>query len=259
MKVVILAGGLGTRLSEETLIKPKPLVEIGDMPILWHIMKHYSFYGFSEFLICCGYKGYLIKEFFVNYSIHASDITVDISSKEIQTHSSKLDENWKVTLVDTGENTLTGGRLKKIFPYLDQDSDFFMTYGDGVSDVNISSLLEFHNRQNTLATVTAVKPPARFGYLNITKESNLVSSFEEKSMDDQKFINGGFFVLSPKVLNYIDSDMTSWEMEPLKILASESNLSAFKHDGFWHPMDTLRDKNYLNNLWSTNSAPWKKW
>jgi glucose-1-phosphate cytidylyltransferase len=259
MKVVILAGGLGTRLSEETMLKPKPLVEIGDMPILWHIMKHYSYYGFNEFLICCGYKGYLIKEFFVNYSFHASDITVDISSKKIETHSSNLNENWKVTLVDTGENTLTGGRLKRIYPYLENDSDFLMTYGDGVSNININNLLKFHKSQKTLATVSAVKPPARFGYLNIAEESNLVGSFEEKNMDDQKFINGGFFVLSPKVLNYIDSDMTSWELEPLKKLSKEKNLSAYRHNGFWHPMDTLRDKNYLNNLWLSNSAPWKLW
>jgi len=255
MKAVILAGGLGTRISEESHLKPKPMIEIGNKPILWHIMKIYSAYGINEFIICLGYKGYLIKEYFANYFLHTSDITFDIAHNKMKIHYNDA-EHWQVTLVDTGEETMTGGRLKRVKPYLN-GKDFCFTYGDGVSDVNISQLIEFHNKQNLLATVTAVQPPGRFGALNM--EQNKIVGFEEKPQGDHSWINGGFFVLSPKVIDFIKDDSTVWEREPMEKLAQAGHLSAFIHKGFWHPMDTLRDKNYLENLWETNTAPWKVW
>lgn len=258
MKAVILAGGLGTRLSEETLIKPKPMVEIGGKPILWHIMKIYSFYGINDFIICCGYKGYLIKEYFSNYFLHLSDVTFNIKDQKMQVHKT-FSEEWKVTLVDTGLNTMTGGRLKRIKNYL-SDEDFCFTYGDGLSDVNVGELIKFHKEGNHLASLTAAKPPGRFGSLKLGSlklTANNIESFQEKPKD--AWINGGFFVLSPKVLNYIEGDSTTWEKEPMETLALESKLKAFKHNGFWQPMDTLRDKNYLEQLWESNNAPWKIW
>lgn len=255
MKTVILAGGLGTRLSEVTNIKPKPMVEIGGKPILWHIMKIYSSYGFNEFVICCGYKGYMIKEYFSNYFLHQSDVTFNMSNNEIEIHK-KRSEPWKVTLIDTGLDTMTGGRIKRIGKYLENEENFFLTYGDGLSDVNIKELLDFHKSNGKLATLTATLPPGRFGALEF--EGNLVRKFKEKPKGDGARINGGFFVLSPKILEYLDDDSTVWEQEPLEKLANEGNLTAFKHDGFWQPMDTLKDKNYLDSLWKSN-APWKKW
>ena len=258
MKAVILAGGLGTRLSEETLIKPKPMVEIGGMPILWHIMKIYSFYGINDFIICCGYKGYLIKEYFSNYFLHLSDVTFDIKNQKMQVHKT-FSEEWNVTLVDTGVNTMTGGRLKRIKNYL-SDEDFCFTYGDGLSDVNLAELIKFHKEGNHLATLTAAKPPSRFGSLKLGSlklTENNIESFQEKPKDT--WINGGFFVMSPEVLNYIDDDSTTWEKEPMEKLALEGEFKAFKHNGFWQPMDTLRDKNYLEQLWASNNAPWKIW
>ena len=255
MKTVILAGGLGSRLSEETDLKPKPMVTIGGKPILWHIMKIYSSYGLNDFIICLGYKGYLIKEYFSNYFIHNSDISIDfINNKTSILNSPK--ENWKVTLIDTGEDTITGGRLKRIKKYLD-DEDFCFTYGDGVGDINISKLIKFHKSQKKLATVTAVRPASRFGELNI--ENNIVKKFREKPVSRNTYINGGFFVLSPKVIDYIKNDMTVWEKEPLETLSMKNQLSAFKHNKFWHPMDTLRDRRYLDQLWQNNKAPWKTW
>lgn len=255
MKTVILAGGLGTRLSEVTNIKPKPMVEIGGKPILWHIMKIYSSYGFNEFIICCGYKGYMIKEYFSNYFLHQSDVTFNMSNNEIEIHE-KRSEPWKVTLIDTGLDTMTGGRIKRIGKYLENEENFFLTYGDGLSDVNIKELLDFHKSNGKLATLTATFPPGRFGALEF--DGNLVRKFKEKPKGDGARINGGFFVLSPKILDYLEDDSTIWEQEPLEKLANEGNLTAFKHDGFWQPMDTLKDKNYLDSLWKTN-APWKKW
>lgn len=255
MKVVILAGGFGTRLSEETAIKPKPMVEIGGKPILWHIMKIYSHYGFNDFIICLGYKGYLIKEYFANYFLHMSNVTFDMVNNKMEVHQHNA-EPWRVTLVDTGEQTMTGGRLKRVHSYLD-DEDFSFTYGDGVGDVDITQLIAFHKAQKTLATVAAVQPPGRFGALNT--KGHKVISFKEKPGGDGGRINGGFFVLSPKVIDYIDGDDTLWEGEPLKRLANEGQLSAFMHKGFWHPMDTLRDKNYLEALWQSGKAPWKIW
>lgn len=255
MKAVILAGGLGTRISEESHLKPKPMIEIGGKPILWHIMKIYSAYGINEFVICLGYKGYLIKEYFANYFLHMSDITFDIAHNKMQTHHNGA-ERWQVTLVDTGEKTMTGGRLKRVKPYLN-GADFCFTYGDGVSNVNISQLIEFHKKQNSLATVTAVQPPGRFGALNMTE--NKITGFEEKPQGDHSWINGGFFILSSKVIDFIEDDSTVWEREPMEKLAQEGQLSAFIHKGFWHPMDTLRDKTYLETLWETNTAPWKVW
>lgn len=255
MKVVILAGGLGTRLSEETDIKPKPMVEIGGKPILWHIMKMYSAYGLHDFIICLGYKGYVIKEYFANYFLHTSDVTFDIARNQMEVHENKA-EPWKVTLVDTGNETMTGGRLKRVATYLGTE-DFCMTYGDGVSDINISKLLEFHRTQKRMATVTATRPPGRFGALNM--EGSLVRRFEEKPLGDGGFINGGFFVLSPKVLDYVQGDATVWEQEPMKGLASDGQLAAYQHEGFWQPMDTLRDKGVLENLWAKGKAPWKNW
>jgi len=255
MKVVILAGGLGTRLSEETQIKPKPMVEIGGMPILWHIMKIYSHYGFNEFVICCGYKGYVIKEYFANYFIHNSDVTIDLGDNSIEFHK-KRSEPWKVTLVDTGLETMTGGRLKRVGKYL-TDDNFCLTYGDGIANINIKKLVDFHYAHGKMATVTAVQPPGRFGALKINNET--VTSFEEKPSGDGMLINGGFFVFSTGVLDFIDSDDCILEQSPLINLAKNNDLKAFKHNDFWHPMDTLRDRNYLDALWEKSSAPWKIW
>ena len=256
MKAVILAGGLGTRISEETHLKPKPMVEIGGRPILWHIMKMYSQHGINDFIICCGYKGYIIKEYFANYFLHMSDVTFDIQSNKMEVHSKRA-ENWKVTLIDTGSDTMTGGRLKRVANFLDQEEQFCFTYGDGVSDVNISDLIKFHHSKNKLATVTAVIPPGRYGALEV--QQNDVKSFVEKPKGDSALINGGFFVLSPKVIDLIDNDDTSWEGEPLGKLAEMNELAAFEHHGFWQPMDTLREKNMLIELWDSNKAPWKTW
>ena len=256
MKAVILAGGYGTRLAEETDTIPKPMIKIGGRPVLWHIMKIYSAHGINDFIICCGYKGYIIKEYFANYCLHMSDVTFDMQNNAMEVHQNSA-EPWKVTLVDTGLKTMTGGRLKRAFPYLDKKEDFCFTYGDGVSDVDITKLIKFHNKQKTLATLTAAQPPGRFGSLNLDK--NRISSFEEKPQGDGGWINGGFFVLSPKIIDYIEDDKTTWEKEPLETLAKESNLSAFVHKGFWQPMDTLRDKIHLNELWDSGKAPWKIW
>lgn len=257
MKLVILAGGLGTRISEESHLRPKPMIEIGGKPILWHIMKIYSSYGINNFVICCGYKGYQIKEYFLNYSMHMSDMTIDLERDDLTIHNRKV-EPWKITFVDTGESTMTGGRLKRVAPYLEEDDKFCMTYGDGVGDVNVKQLLAFHDAHGKLATLTAVKPPARFGAIQIgTKEKIL--SFKEKPDGDDDFINGGFFVLSRKVIDYINDDQTTWEHEPLELLASKQQLKAFKHFGFWQPMDTLRDKKHLEKLWASGNAPWKSW
>ena len=255
MKVVILAGGLGTRITEETTVRPKPMIEIGGMPILWHIMKIYSYYGHNDFIICCGYKGYIIKEFFANYFLHRSDITIDIRNNNLEIHQNSS-ESWKVTLVDTGENTMTGGRLKKIKKYLNNEV-FCMTYGDGLSSVDVNDLIKFHKEQNVLATVTATFPPGRFGSLDI--HNNKVKSFMEKPKGDGALINGGFFVLSPEVLDLIKDDKTVWEKDPMETLAKESNLAAYVFNGFWQPMDTLRDKIYIEELWQTGRAPWKVW
>ena len=256
MKAVILAGGLGTRISEETALKPKPMVEIGGKPILWHIMKIYSHHGINEFIICCGYRGYVIKEYFANYFLHQSDITFDMTNNKMKIHQERA-EPWKVTLIDTGENTMTGGRLKRVKEYLDNDETFCLTYGDGVADINISQLIKFHNTHGKLATLTSVFPQARFGSIDIEKDK--VKRFVEKPRGDGALINGGFFVLNTKIFNEIDGDNTIWEQEPLNNLANKGELMAFKHDGFWQPMDTLRDKNYLEKLWSSNKAPWKLW
>ena len=256
MKTVILAGGLGTRISEETGLKPKPMIEIGGKPILWHIMKIYSTYGLNDFIICCGYKGYMIKEFFANYFLHSSDVTIDLNNNTYKFHKKRL-ENWKITLVDTGEKTNTGGRLKRIKDYL-EDEDFCMTYGDGLSNINIKSLIKFHRSHGKKATLSAVKPPGRFGALKISR-NNSVSSFKEKPQGDQGFINGGFFVLSPKTIDSIEDDSVAWEKQPLEKLSAEGELMAFKHDDFWQPMDTLREKNYLESLVERNEAPWILW
>ena len=257
MKAVILAGGLGTRLSEETSHKPKPMVEIGGMPVLWHIMKSYSFHGVNDFIICCGYKGYVIKEYFANYFLHRSDVTFDIKNNSMKVHLEQA-EPWKVTLVDTGQNTMTGGRLKRVSSYIDQEDSFCFTYGDGLSDINITELVSFHKSHNKKATLTSVNPTGRFGVLEIN-DKNSVTSFIEKPKGDDNKINAGFFVLSPSVLNYIKDDSTVWEQLPLEVLAKEGELMSYSHDGFWYPMDTLRDKNYLENLWSSDAAPWKSW
>lgn len=254
-KAVILAGGLGTRISEETHLKPKPMIEIGDKPILWHIMKIYSQHGINDFIICLGYKGYLIKEYFANYYMHNSDITFDLDKNAASIHQVQS-EPWKVTLIDTGDNTATGGRLKRIQEFVG-DEPFCMTYGDGLCDVNIQHLIEFHHQQNNLATVTTVRPLPRFGATTI--DNNKVVSFQEKPAGQGGYINGGYFVLSPKVLDYIDGDTTVWEKEPLEKLAKEHQLTAFQHDGFWQPMDTLRDKCRLEELWQKNKAAWKIW
>ncbi len=256
MKAVILAGGLGTRLSEETQVRPKPMVEIGGKPILWHIMKLYSAHGIHDFVVCLGYKGYMVKEYFANYFLHMSDVTFDMTQNRMEVHQNSA-EPWRVTLVDTGDNTMTGGRLKRVGAYLD-DEDFCFTYGDGLSDVDITASVNFHKEQRTLATLTAIQPPGRFGVLEI-ENSARVLSFHEKPHGDGAWINGGFFVLSPKVLDYIEEDSTVWERDPMERLAAERQLSAFMHNGFWHPMDTLRDRNYLEELWGSGKAPWKKW
>lgn len=256
MKVVILAGGRGTRLGEETIVKPKPMVEIGNMPILWHIMKIYSCYEITEFIICCGYKGYVIKEYFANYFMHMSDVTFYMDKNRMDVHHIRA-EPWTVTLVDTGEETMTGGRLKQVQDYLKDEDDFCFTYGDGMSDVNITDLIEYHRSSGCLTTLTAVYPPGRFGALSL--RNGKVYSFNEKPKGDGVRVNGGFFVLSPKVLDYIDGDATVWEREPLERLARDGQLAAFDHDGFWQPMDTLRDKIHLEELWSSNRAPWKTW
>lgn len=256
MKAVILAGGLGTRISEETHLKPKPMIEIGGKPILWHIMKSYSSFGITEFVICLGYKSYVIKEYFANYFLHMSDVTFDMTNNEMEVHQGKA-EPWKVTLVDTGENTMTGGRLKRVLKYLDDEDDFCFTYGDGVSDIDISASIDFHRNHSRLATISAVAPPGRYGALNI--RDHLVNSFIEKPAGGGGMINGGFFVLSPKVIDLIEGDETSWEGEPLMKLASMGELAAFVHNGFWQPMDTLREKNMLEALWAGGKAPWKTW
>jgi len=255
MKVVILAGGYGTRISEETEQKPKPMIEIGGKPIIWHIMKLYSYYGLKEFIICCGYKGYLIKEFFLNYSSYLSDFTIDLSSNSVQTHIS-FAEDWKITLVDTGQNTMTGGRIARVKKYLKNEENFCMTYGDGVSNVNINKLIKFHISQNKIATLTAVKPEGRFGSLEISK--NLITNFKEKKIENSSYVNGGFFILNKKIFKYLKSDQTIFEEEPVKTLARQNNLVAFKHNGFWQPMDTIRDKNLLESLW-ISGAPWRIW
>lgn len=256
MKAVILAGGLGTRISEETSIKPKPMIEIGGKPILWHILKIYSSHGINEFIICCGYKGYIIKEYFANYFLHMSDVTFHMKLNSMEVHHKKV-EPWVITLVDTGELSMTGGRLKRVRDYLG-DSDFCFTYGDGVADVNIKSLIEHHIYHERKATVTAVQPPGRYGALKLS-ENFRVDGFQEKPQGDGGWINGGFFVLNPSVLDYIEGDATVWEQEPLKQLASEGELTAFQHEGFWQPMDTLRDKQSLEKLWLNGRAPWKNW
>lgn len=256
MKAVILAGGLGTRISEETAVRPKPMVEIGGKPILWHIMKMYAAHGINDFIICCGYKGYVIKEYFANYFLHMSDVTFDLrSDNQMQVHQ-QFAEPWKVTLVDTGEQTMTGGRLKRVEAYLGE-SNFCFTYGDGVSDVDLTKLIAFHQAHGKLATVTAVQPPGRFGALDL--KGDAVTSFIEKPHGDGMYINGGFFVLSPKVLDLIEGDTTIWEKKPLETLAQQAQLHAYKHHGFWQPMDTLRDKQLLEDLWASGAAPWKQW
>jgi len=257
MKVVLLAGGLGTRLSEETDIKPKPMVEIGGKPILWHIMKIYSFYGYNEFVICCGYKGYLIKEYFANYFLHQADITIDLSKNSLEIHQSQA-EPWKITLVDTGSNTMTGGRIKRIQQYIN-DETFMLTYGDGVSNVNISELVSFHKKHGKLATLTAVQTSGKFGSLNLG-DSGLVNSFMEKPKGNGAWINGGFFVLEPKIFDFInEGDATIWERTPLENIANQNQLAAFKHNGFWRPMDTLRDKIDLEDMWNSKNCEWKLW
>lgn len=255
MKAIILAGGLGTRISEETHLKPKPMIEIGGKPILWHIMKTYSFHGINEFIICCGYKGYVIKEYFANYFLHMSDVTFDMTANKMEVHQNSA-EPWRVTLVDTGDMTLTGGRLKRVRKYLG-DEDFCFTYGDGMADVDVRALVAFHKHQGRMGTVTSVQPPGRYGALET--DGDLVKGFMEKPQGDGGRINGGYFVLSPKVIDYIDGDNTSWESGPLERLAKERQLAAFQHQGFWQPMDTLRDKNHLEELWQSGKAPWKVW
>lgn len=256
MKAVILAGGLGTRISEETHLRPKPMIEIGGMPLLWHIMKLYSHHGINEFVVCCGYKGYVIKEYFANYFLHKSDVTFDIAKNEMHVHERHA-EPWKVTLVDTGIDTLTGGRLKRIAHYVAEDDAFCMTYGDGVADVNIGALVNFHKDHGRLATITAVAPPGRYGALET--DGDAVTGFNEKPRGDGAAINGGFFVLSPQCLDLVQDDQTSWEEGPLVQLAQSNQLRAFNHDGFWQPMDTLRDKNRLERAWQLGEAPWKVW
>ncbi|OQA34687.1 MAG: Glucose-1-phosphate cytidylyltransferase [Betaproteobacteria bacterium ADurb.Bin341] len=256
MKAVILAGGLGTRISEESVSRPKPMIEIGGMPILWHIMKIYSAHGINEFIVCCGYKGYIIKEYFANYFLHMSDVTFDMQKNEMQVHH-RYAEPWRVTLVDTGEATMTGGRLKRVADYLKEEESFCFTYGDGVSDVDIGASIRFHQQHGKLATVTAVQPAGRYGALDMSGQN--VNGFVEKPRGDGGWINGGFFVLSPACLPYIQGDATSWESEPLGNLARDGELMAFEHTGFWQPMDTLREKNMLEDLWQSGSAPWKVW
>ncbi|HLP92385.1 MAG TPA: glucose-1-phosphate cytidylyltransferase [Nostocaceae cyanobacterium] len=257
MKAVILAGGLGTRLSEETTIKPKPMVEVGGKPILWHIMKIYSAHGINDFIICCGYKGYIIKEYFANYFLHMSDVTFDMRFNQMNVHSGYA-EPWRVTLVNTGDNTMTGGRLKRVREHIGNDT-FCFTYGDGVSNVNITELIKFHQEQKTLATLTAVQPAGRFGAISLGQEQTKISSFREKQDGEGAWVNGGYFVLEPAVIDFVNEDSTVWEQEPLEKLADLAQLSAFRHSGFWQPMDTLRDKHYLEDLWHKGQAPWKVW
>jgi glucose-1-phosphate cytidylyltransferase len=256
MKLVILAGGLGTRISEETHLRPKPMIEIGGRPILWHIMKTYSTHGVHDFVICCGYKGYVIKEYFANYFLHMSDVTFDMSNNEMNVHHKKA-EPWRVTLVDTGDETLTGGRLKRVADYVKNEKAFFFTYGDGLADINVTAQLNFHCQHGRLATVTAVQPPGRYG--SLVRDGHIVTGFQEKPPGDGAWINGGFFVLNPEVIGLIDGDNTSWEGKPLETLAALGELRAFEHKGFWQPMDTLRDKTNLEQLWSSDKAPWKTW
>mgnify|MGYP001326679919 FL=1 len=256
MKAVILAGGFGTRISEETHLKPKPMILIGGKPILWHIIKSYNYYGIREFIVCCGYKGYLIKEYFANYFLHMNDLEIDLKENKIDIIHKKT-ENWRITLIDTGDNTMTGGRLKRVGEYLD-DAPFCFTYGDGLSDINIKSLIESHKTSKKLATVTAVQPKGRYGSLSLDNNEN-VEHFQEKILGNEGWVSAGFFVLEAEVLNRIKDDNTIWENEPIKSLVNDNQLHAFKHYGFWQPMDTLREKNILNNLWDKNCAPWKKW
>tara|TARA_B100000780_G_scaffold244164_1_gene187662 strand:+ start:1679 stop:2452 length:774 start_codon:yes stop_codon:yes gene_type:complete len=256
LKAVILAGGLGTRLAEETSVRPKPMVEIGGRPILWHIMKSYSHHGINDFIICCGYRGYMIKEYFANYFLHMSDVTFDMKTNKMEIHRDRT-EPWTVTLLDTGDSSMTGGRLLRVKEYLKEDEAFCFTYGDGLSDVNIAATIEFHNSHQKLATVTATYPPGRFGALRIDK--NQVISFEEKPQGDGVMINGGYFVLSPEIFNLINGDTTIWEKEPLIQLAENGQLMAYLHEGFWQPMDNLRDKQKLQELWAEGKAPWRQW
>jgi len=256
MKAVILAGGLGTRISEESHLKPKPMIEIGGKPILWHIMKLYSAHGVNDFVICCGYKGYIIKEYFANYFLHMSDVTFDMANNSMEVHEHKA-EPWKVTLVDTGEDTATGGRLKRIAQYLEPNEPFCFTYGDGIADIDITAEIAFHEKHGKLATICAVLPPGRYGAL--LRNGNTVHGFQEKPPGDGSWINGGFFVLQPEVLNFINGDASSWEGDPLENIAAEGQLAAFEHSGFWRPMDTLRDKTHLEELWDSHKAPWKVW
>ncbi len=256
MKAVILAGGLGTRISEESINKPKPMIEIGGKPILWHIMKIYSEHGVNDFIICCGYKGYLIKEYFANYFLHMSDITFDMQNNKMHVHEAHA-EPWKVTLVDTGDNSMTGGRIRRIADYVRDDEAFCLTYGDGVGNIDVSASIAFHKQHNRLATVTAAFPQAKFGALDI--DGDRVANFQEKPKGDNGMVSAGFFVLSPKVIDYIAGDQTSWESSPLENLAHDNQLSVFRHEGFWQPMDTLRDKQHLEQLWRSGKAPWKNW
>lgn len=256
MKAVILAGGLGTRLSEETATRPKPMVEIGGKPILWHILKMYSYHGINDFVICCGYKGYVIKEYFANYFLHMSDVTFDMRSNQMEVHHKRA-EPWKVTLVDTGDESMTGGRLRRVVDYVKNEDAFCFTYGDGVGDINISASIDFHRAHGKAATLTAAFPPGRFGALDL--QNKQVMSFKEKPKGDGAMINGGFFVLTPRVLDYLSSDADVWEQEPLQRLAADDQLMAYEHHGFWQPMDTLRDKHLLEDLWASGKAPWKTW
>ncbi len=258
MKIVILAGGYGTRISEESHLRPKPMIEIGNNPILWHIMKTYSYYGFNDFIICCGYKGYAIKEYFANYYLHRSDITFDFTKNNDMIVHSNIAEPWKVTLVDTGLDTMTGGRLKKIRKYIGNET-FMLTYGDGVCDVNINKLLEFHNQNNKIATITAIQPEGRFGILDIDDDNKAINSFKEKHREDGGWINGGYMVLEPKIFDYINGDEIILEKEPLEMLAKQNMLNAYKHKGFWQCMDTQRDKSLLEQLWKSDNAKWKVW
>ena len=257
MKAVILAGGYGTRISEESSVRPKPMVEIGEKPILWHIMKIYSAHNINDFIICCGYKGYMIKEYFSKYYLHMSDVTFDLKNNEMSVHQNNV-EPWTVTLIDTGEKTMTGGRIKRVKDYIG-DETFCLTYGDGVSDINITELIDFHMAKKALVTLTAVQAPGRFGALTLKEGQTKVSSFREKSPGDGAWINGGYFVCQPDIMDYIKEDFTVWEQEPLQRMSKEGLLAAYKHNGFWHPMDTLRDKNVLEELWEKGNAPWKIW
>ena len=258
MKAVILAGGLGTRISEETTVKPKPMIEIGDMPILWHIMKIYSAHGINEFIICCGYKGHVIKEFFADFVMRTSSFRIDLRDNRIE-YLDKASEPWSIILADTGEETMTGGRIKRIRPYLDKSEPFCLTYGDGVTDVNVTDLVSFHRQEDSLVTLTAVQPPGRFGAISLSSDHSKIHQFHEKPDGDGAWINGGYFIVNYEALDYIDGDKTTWEQQPLRNIAQQGKLSAYRHSGFWHPMDTLRDKNALNELWRDGRAPWKVW